>query len=100
MATYGPGENAFNFDPVEEGGDRTDTAFAKTKAQFDALYENLIQAFAQRIKNNADTAEATLIQLMGTQQRLELAIRAVTTEAEYTAVCAQVDAVIKEASNE
>ncbi|RKJ78796.1 hypothetical protein [Pyramidobacter sp. CG50-2] len=41
MATYGPGENAFNFDPVEEGGDRTDTAFAKTKAQFDTLYENL-----------------------------------------------------------
>ena len=41
MATYGPGENAFNFRPPEEGGDRTDTAFAKTKAQFDALYEHL-----------------------------------------------------------
>lgn len=41
MPTYGPGENAFNFNPVEEGGDRTNTAFAKTKAQLDALYENL-----------------------------------------------------------
>lgn len=41
MANYGPGENAFNFNPPEEGGDLTDTAFAKTKAQFDTLYENL-----------------------------------------------------------
>lgn len=51
-------------------------------------------AFAQRILTNASTARTALIQIMGTQQRLELAIRAVTTEDEFTAVKEQVDAVI------
>ena len=53
-----------------------------------------ITEFANRIVNNATTARAALIQLMGSQQKMELAIRACTTESMFTAVCTQVDAVI------
>lgn len=50
--------------------------------------------FANLIISNWTAARNATVQIAGTQQRLELALRAVTTQAEYEAAASAVDAVI------